>query len=92
VLSGSMELGTLVAFVTYLSMFYKPIQNLTNVIPFMQQSFTSAERILEIVKARPEILTSPSASKPSLRGEISVEDVWFGYHPLIPVIGGSALR
>lgn len=92
VLSGSMELGTLVAFVTYLSMFYQPIQNLTNVIPFMQQSFTSAERILEIVKARPEILTSPSASKPSLRGEISVEDVWFGYHPLIPVIRGASLK
>lgn len=92
VLSGAMELGTLVAFVTYLSMFYQPIQNLTNVIPFMQQSFTSAERILEIIKARPEILTSPSASRPNLRGEISVENVWFGYHPLIPVIKGVSLR
>jgi len=92
VLGGGLELGTLVAFITYLSMFYQPIQNLTNVIPFMQQSFTSAERILEILRSYPDVAEDPDAVDIKLRGEIVLERVWFGYHPLVPVIKGVSLR
>jgi len=92
VISGTLALGTLVAFITYLSMFYQPIQNLTNVIPFMQQSFTSAERILEIIDSEPEIKESDNPKKIDLKGEITFDHVWFGYDPLAPVVKGVNLK
>ncbi|WP_162568984.1 ABC transporter ATP-binding protein [Acidianus sulfidivorans] len=92
VINGTLELGTLVAFITYLSMFYQPIQNLTNIIPFMQQAFTSAERILEIINSEPDIKEKDNPKKIDMKGEITFDRVWFGYDPLAPVIKDVSLK
>jgi len=86
VMSGVMPLGTLVAFISYAGMFYQPVQNLMNVIPFMQQSFTSAERVLEIMNNKPDIVQDSNPIRHIIKGYVKFENVTFGYDPLNPVV------
>lgn len=93
VINGVMPpLGTLVAFISYAGMFYQPVQNLMNIIPFMQQSFTSAERILELINNEPDIVQDRDAVKHLIKGEIVFDNVYFGYDPLNPVIKGVSIH
>ena len=86
VMNNVMPLGTLVAFISYAGMFYQPVQNLMNIIPFMQQSFTSAERILELINNEPDIVQREDAVKHVIKGEVRFDNVTFGYDPLNPVV------
>ena len=90
VIMGNIELGVLTAFVSYMSQFYGPINNLSNIIPFIQQAITSGERLREIMEAEEE--PPGGDEKPSLRGPIEFKGVWFGYDPLAPVLKNINLR
>ncbi|AEA11757.1 ABC transporter related protein [Thermoproteus uzoniensis 768-20] len=90
VIAGNIELGVLTAFVSYMAQFYGPINNLSNIIPFIQQAITSGERLREIMEAEEE--PQGGDKKPSLRGPIEFRGVWFGYEPLTPVLKNINLR
>ena len=93
VLNNTLQLGTLVAFVTYTSMFYQPVQNLiSSVIPFTQQSLTSMERIIEVLNAESEIKESETAKEKEIEGEIEFKHVTFGYEKVRPIIKDFNLR
>jgi ATP-binding cassette subfamily C protein len=87
VLVGGVQLGIVTAFVAYLALFYTPINNLSNIVPFIQQGITSGDRLREIIDSQPEVQSKVGALKPDdLGGEIVFERVWFGYEPFNPVI------
>jgi len=86
VIVGTIQLGVITAFLSYVGQFYGPINNLSNVLPFVQQSITSAERIREVMETKPRIVSPPDPKRPNLRDEIRYEGVYFGYDPFIPVV------
>ncbi len=87
VLVGGIQLGVVTAFVAYLALFYTPINNLSNIVPFIQQGVTSGDRLREIIDAEPEIRSKKNGLKPAdLGGEISFDKVRFGYEPFNPVV------
>jgi ATP-binding cassette subfamily C protein len=86
VILGGIQLGIITAFVAYMAQFYAPINNLSNIVPFIQQGTTSGDRLREIIETEPEIQSKPDAVKPDLGGEILFDRVWFGYEPFNPVI------
>ncbi|WP_069806701.1 ABC transporter ATP-binding protein [Vulcanisaeta thermophila] len=86
VITGSLSLGSLVAFISYTGMFYQPVQNIMNILPFIQQSFTSAERILELMSYEGEVKQDRNAIKHVIKGSIEFKHVTFGYDPLNPVV------
>ncbi|MFB6489711.1 MAG: DUF1854 domain-containing protein [Thermoproteus sp. AZ2] len=90
VIAGNIELGVLTAFVSYMSQFYGPINNLSNIIPFIQQAITSGERLREVMEAEEE--PAGGEKKPPLRGPIEFRGVWFGYDPLTPVLKNINFR
>jgi len=92
VLVGGIQLGVITAFVAYMALFYAPINNLSNIVPFIQQGTTSGDRLREIIETEPEIQSKPGAVEPDLTGEIVFEKVWFGYEPFNPVIKDFDLR
>lgn len=89
---GIIQLGVITAFIAYASQFYGPIGNLSNTIPFIQQSITSAERIREILDTKPSIQNSPNAKRPRMPAEIVFDHVYFGYDPHIPVLKDVSFR
>ncbi|GAA5420815.1 vitamin B12 import ATP-binding protein BtuD [Sulfurisphaera tokodaii] len=92
VISGIIQLGVITAFIAYVSQFYGPINNLSNVLPFIQQSLTSAERIREVLELKPEITNPENPKKPNMPAEIILDHVYFGYDPHFPVIKDVSIK
>jgi ABC-type multidrug transport system fused ATPase/permease subunit len=92
VLGGEISFGSLIAFISYMSMFYGPIQTISNLFEPLQSSITSSERILEIMQIEPEIKDAPDAIEFSFKGAITFKNVSFGYNPYIPVLSNINLE
>lgn len=81
VIQGEMSIGTLVAFLGYLGLFYTPIHQLNQVNNTFQHARAAAERIFEIIDMTPDIKDKPNAiSLPvPLKGEVIFKNVSFSY-------------
>ncbi len=86
------QVGLLYVFVSYVAQFFEPVIQLANVLSHFQQAQASAERVVGLIDAVPEIQDSPeilarygSAFEPKrenwepLRGAVTFEDVTFRY-------------
>ncbi len=83
VLSGSITIGTIVAFVAYLMRLYGPITALTNVQVEFAQSMVSFERVFEYLDKEVEIEDRLDAQPfENVKGHIRFENVSFQYTPL----------
>lgn len=72
--------GVLVAFGTYINMFWRPIMNLSNFYNSVVTNLTAAERIFDILDTKPDITDEEEAIfLPQVKGEVSFEDVSFTY-------------
>lgn len=90
VVQGSLTLGTLVAFLSYMISFYEPIDRLTEVDNIFQQAIAAADRIFEILDATAEIQDAPDATElPPMRGDVKFEDVHFRYDAAEPTSGSE---
>ncbi len=76
----AINIGILYAFVTYLSRFFEPFNNMMDRLNFFQQAMVSAERVFRILdnpSRRPE---PEGADRPAItRGEVRFDDVSFSY-------------
>jgi ATP-binding cassette subfamily B protein/subfamily B ATP-binding cassette protein MsbA len=87
VVAGRMTLGELVAFLSYLAMFYVPINQIHSVNHMLQHALASGERVFEILDAKPDVVEATGAvTSPRGRGEVRFEQVSFGYRPDVEVI------
>ncbi|EPJ35036.1 putative ABC transporter B family member 9 [Streptomyces afghaniensis 772] len=77
---GTLAIGSLVAYLLYIDLFFAPVQQLSQVFDGYQQASVSLGRIQELLQ---EPTSTKSADEPrevlSLRGEIAFEDVHFEY-------------
>ena len=81
VLSGTLTLGVLVAFIQYSERFWRPIADLSEKFNVLQAAMAASERIFSLLDA-PALVTSPAAParRPGpVEGRIRFEDVSFGY-------------
>lgn len=78
-IGGSVELGTLVAFISYATMFYNPVNFFANLSDSYQSALTSVERIFDILDAEPEVNHPDGAHPETLRGKIEFRNVNFSF-------------
>ncbi|MEL7556768.1 MAG: ABC transporter ATP-binding protein [bacterium] len=79
-LSHSISLGTLIAFVNLISMFYSPIKDLSEKYILLQSAMAGGERIFTLLDTDETILDRPSLPMPGkIRGHIEFDRVWFAY-------------
>lgn len=79
---NTVDLGVLVAFITYTQQFFRPIMDLSEKFNILQSSMASAERIFMLLDEKPAVTNTEAPLKldpESFRGEIAFEDVWFSY-------------
>ncbi|MFD5947287.1 ABC transporter ATP-binding protein [Streptomyces collinus] len=78
--AGTLAIGSLVAYLLYIDLFFAPVQQLSQVFDGYQQATVSLGRIQELLR---EPTSTKSADEPvevlSLRGDIAFEDVHFAY-------------
>ncbi|MGN6711367.1 ABC transporter ATP-binding protein [Anaerocolumna jejuensis] len=72
--------GTLIAFSSYISMFWRPIMNLSNFYNQLVTNISGAERIFEIMDTQPDINDTVKATElPEIKGDVRFENVTFAY-------------
>ena len=77
---GNVEIGTFLAFSTYLGMFWSPLRNLANFYNKMVTNLSAAERVFEILDTEPEIKDREDVKElPDVKGEVCFEHVSFAY-------------
>jgi ATP-binding cassette subfamily B protein len=87
VIRRQLTLGELVAFLSYMRLFFQPMRELSQKYSIVQSALASAERIFDLMDTR-GIIKSPAvpAVRGATRGEIIFENVTFGYQTGEPVL------
>lgn len=77
---NSVSIGTLVAFGTYIGMFWNPVMNLSNFYNQMITNIAAAERIFEVMDTKADIEDESDVEMlPEIRGKVEFKDVSFTY-------------
>lgn len=79
VLSGTISMGTLYIFISYISSFFEPIQELAEQFGTLQSSLASAEKMFTVLDEKPEIVSPKEPADIDIRGRIEFRNVWFAY-------------
>ena len=80
--SGALDLGTLTMFISYLWMFYGPVQRLSAITDQVEVAATASERIFEVLDSSSDVRDSKDAIQlQDIKGEIVLENVSFSYNP-----------
>ncbi|MEU9665148.1 ABC transporter ATP-binding protein [Streptomyces bobili] len=78
--AATLTTGALVAYLLYIDLFFAPVQQLSQVFDGYQQATVSLGRIQELLQEPTSTKTAKEPQGvPSLRGEITFEDVHFTY-------------
>lgn len=86
ILGREMQLGELVQFTTYVYMLYGPIQWLTGLPRILAQASVSAGKVFEVLEEEDDIPDSENPKDMEIKGDISFENVYFGYKAYNPVL------
>ncbi|MBU0676279.1 MAG: ABC transporter ATP-binding protein/permease [Proteobacteria bacterium] len=87
IIQGQMTLGVLIAFLSYMRLFFQPLRELSQKYSIVQSSLASAERIFQLIDTQNSLPRSPAPiSAARLAGRIEFRNVTFGYQPDHPVI------
>jgi ABC-type multidrug transport system fused ATPase/permease subunit len=79
-IDNAIQIGTIVAFIGYLQVFFSPIQELSQLYTTYQQGMAALDKIFELLDTEPDMVDAPGAIDPGLlRGEIEMEGVSFAY-------------
>ena len=93
VVQGNITLGTFLAFSSYLVQLVSPVRMLAGLFAIGQQARAGGERILDVLDANAVVQEAPDAiDLPDVRGDISFQDVRFGYTASQPVLDGFDLH
>jgi ATP-binding cassette subfamily B protein len=91
VLGGSLEIGTLAAFLLYLRSLFDPVQQLSELYDTVQAATAGAERIGGVLAQEPTVKEAADpVPLPAPRGEVRLESVRFSYAPPEAEAGAEA--
>ena len=92
VLTGAMSLGSIAAFVGYITDFFWPLDNIASTFAEFQRRQAAAERVLSMLDTEPDIKDTPEVvarfgdnfnpireNWPDIRGDVSFRQVTFRY-------------
>lgn len=92
--TATITIGTVILFITLLGKLFQPMKDLSKLMNIGASASAGAERIQDILDQSPELVetTAPYYGPQTLRGEISFENVTFGYTPEKLILKGINLH
>ncbi|KAM3114985.1 ABC transporter ATP-binding protein [Phormidesmis sp. 146-33] len=91
--TGSATVGVVTAFLLYVQQFFRPIQILSQFYTQAQSAFAGLERIFSLLDEPSQLKDAPNAIEmPPMRGEVTFENVEFGYTKNQRVLNGVTLQ
>lgn len=93
VLDGTLTLGELVVFISYLASLYVPVNNMFQVWGLAQSARVGVKRAFDVLDVEHDLADGPRGFPPGgARGEIGWEDVDFAYAPGALVLDGVSIH
>ncbi len=92
VINGQVTIGVLVAFLAYVSRFFAPIQDLSQLYTTMQAAMAGGERVLDLLDTDVDVADpADRRAMPNIEGRIELDQVSFEYEEGVPVLTGIDL-
>ena len=93
ILKGKMTIGILVAFLSYMRLFFQPLRELSQKYSIVQSAMASAERIFQLLDTESALPMLPEPLAPrSVSGILEFCNVTFGYDPGKPIINNLTMQ
>ncbi|MBN3950503.1 MAG: ABC transporter ATP-binding protein [Nostoc sp. NMS7] len=91
--TGAATVGVVTSFLLYVQLFFRPIQILSQFYTQAQSAFAGLERIFLLLDEPSELKDAPDATEMlPIQGEVTFENVKFGYNPDQLVLKGVNLH
>jgi ABC-type multidrug transport system fused ATPase/permease subunit len=92
VFEGEVSVGTLFAFLLYLSNFFDPVQQLSQLYNTFLAAVAALDKIMDVLDEEPQVVDRPGAlSLPQIEGHVHFDGVRFGYGEGVEVLHGIDL-
>lgn len=76
---GNLQFGTLIAFIMFNNMFFRPIRMIADRFNTLQMGIVSSNRILDLLDNTDHIADNGKHTPDAIRGDVAFNDVWFAY-------------
>ncbi|MBX7181708.1 MAG: ABC transporter ATP-binding protein/permease [Bacteroidia bacterium] len=80
VLEGNASPGSIVAFIMYINMLFRPMRDLADKFNTLQMGVVSSERIFKVLDTEEFIENNGEKNASDIHGEIRFKEVWFAYN------------
>ena len=83
----TLTLGVMIAFLSYVTTFFQPIRELSELYTTMQTAMAGGERVLELLDTKPGVPEAEDARQmPPVEGRVELRDVTFAYRENEPIL------
>jgi len=72
--------GTLMAFIMYIQMFFRPIRMIADRYNTLQMGIVSSSRIINLLDDQTDVMPNGDYRPAEVRGEVTFNHVWFAYN------------
>jgi len=87
VIGNELTLGVLVAFMSYVTRFFQPVQELSRMFTTLQSAMAGGEQVVNLLETPPDVVDKPDASDmPPVEGHVQLDHVSFKYRPELPEV------
>lgn len=87
VAEGELTLGVVVAFLAYVTRFFQPIQELSQIYTTMQAAMAGGERVITLLETPSDVADAPDAQDlAQIEGRVDLQDVMFSYQEGVEVL------
>jgi ATP-binding cassette subfamily B protein len=73
-------IGTLMAFIMYIQMFFRPIRMIADRYNTLQMGIVSSSRIINLLDDNTDVMANGSYKPEIVKGDVSFDHVWFAYN------------
>ena len=88
-----LTIGELVAFISYMRLFFQPLRELSQKYSIVQSAMASAERIFQLLDTKPTLADSGTIDlMENLQGNLAFNNITFGYSADQPVLHDVSLH
>jgi ATP-binding cassette, subfamily B, multidrug efflux pump len=81
VIQGDVSVGSIIAFIMYINMLFRPIRELADKFNTLQMGMVSSERVFRLLDTN-ERITDKGKIEKTITGKIEFKNVWFAYNDL----------
>lgn len=79
VLNAQVSFGSLVAFILYIHMLFRPIRQIADNFNILQMGIVSSERVFRLMNEGQNLIHPGEIKMPTCEGKLSFQNIWFAY-------------